>query len=155
MLLKLLVLFPLTAFATLGQSPQHRHLNSARTGHSYSFSKTKPSELVRLAQKLRARGLTVVLTKEKISQPFFSVPGRIMKINVEAVQVFEYGTTAAANANAREVSADGGTIGTSKPSWIASPHFFKSGRLIVLYVGEDQSIIDVLRLALGNQFAGR
>ncbi len=154
MLLKLVVLFLLTASATFGQSPKHRHRNKAGAGHPHSSLKTKSSELLRLAQKLRASGATVALTREKISQPFFSVPGKIMKINGEAVQVFEYSTPSAANADAKRVSADGTTIGISKPTWMAPPHFFKSGKLIVLYVGGNQTLVELLRTALGNQFAG-
>jgi hypothetical protein len=35
------------------------------------------------------------------------------------------------------------------------PHFFKSGRLIVLYVGEESSVLKALEAMLGPQFAGR
>ena len=77
-----------------------------------------------------------------------------MKINGEAVQIFEYSTPSAANADAKLVSADGTTIGISKPTWMAPPYFFKSGKLIVLYVGGNQTIVELLRTALGNQFAG-
>ncbi|MGI9067074.1 MAG: hypothetical protein ACR2HX_11820 [Pyrinomonadaceae bacterium] len=52
------------------------------------------------------------------------------------------------------MSSDGTTIGTSKPTWMATPHFFKTGKLIVLYVGGNQTILELLRTALGGQFAG-
>ena len=154
MLLKLIVLLLVTASLTFGQSARHRHRNKARPAHPQSSSRTASSELVRLTENLRAHGGTVALTKEKISQPFFSVAGRIIKINGEALQVFEYATPSAADADASRVSADGTTIGTSKPTWMATPHFFKSGKLIVLYIGGNQAILDLLRTALGNQFAG-
>lgn len=77
-----------------------------------------------------------------------------MKINGEAVQVFQYRSPSAANADAKRVSADGSTIGTSKPMWMAIPHFFKSGKLIVLYVGGNETILDPLLTSLGAQFAG-
>lgn len=95
-----------------------------------------------------------MLTKEKVSQPFSSVSGRIVKINREGVQVFEYPWPSAVDADAKQVSADGTTIGTSKPSWMAPPHFFKSGKFLVLYVGGNQTVLNVLRGALGGQFAG-
>jgi hypothetical protein len=76
------------------------------------------------------------------------VAGRIININGEALQVFEYATPSAADADARRVSADGTTIGTSKPTWMATPHFFKSGKLIVLYIGRNKTIVDLLRTAL-------
>ena len=40
-------------------------------------------------------------------------------------------------------------------SWVAPPHFYKAEKLIVLYVGESEAIIDILESVLGPQFAGR
>lgn len=154
MLLRLIILLLFTASLSFGQAARHRHRNKARPAHPHSSSKTKSSELVRLTEKLRTHGGTVILTKEKVSQPFFSVAGRIININGEALQVFDYPTPSAANADASQVSADGTTIGTSKPTWMATPHFFKSGKLIVLYIGGNQTIVDLLRIVLGHQFAG-
>jgi hypothetical protein len=39
--------------------------------------------------------------------------------------------------------------------WVATPHFYEAGKLIVLYVGEDSGVVGVLEEALGPQFAGR
>ncbi len=152
MFLRLIPLLLVSASLISGQSG-HIH-RRAKATNPHSSSKTKSSELVRLTKKLRAQGATVAMTKEKISQPFFSVAGRIIKINGEAVQVFEFATVSSADADASRVSADGTTIGTIKPSWIDTPHFFKSGKLILLYIGGNQTIVDLLRTALGNQFAG-
>lgn len=38
--------------------------------------------------------------------------------------------------------------------WIALPHLFRSGRVIVLYVGGDAETLLALRAVLGEQFAG-
>ncbi len=154
MLTKVIIVLLITGLPAFGQSTRHRHQQKAQPAHPHSSAKTKSSELVRLTEKLRAQGATVSVTREKVSQPFFSVAGRVTNINGESVQVFEYTTNSAAEAAARQVSADGTTIGTSKPTWMAPPHFFKSGTLIVLYVGANQAIVDLLRTTLGNQFAG-
>jgi hypothetical protein len=37
---------------------------------------------------------------------------------------------------------------------MAPPHFFKRGRLLVLYLGTDRQILKILHAALGKQFAG-
>jgi hypothetical protein len=58
-------------------------------------------------------------------------------------------------ADAAQVAPDGGSIGTSMVTWVATPHFYKTGRILVLYVGDDQAILDLLEGALGPQFAGR
>ncbi len=56
---------------------------------------------------------------------------------------------------AYEISSDGGSIGTSMVTWIDAPHFYKGGRIIVLHVGSDAPVLDLLEGALGSQFAGR
>ena len=68
--------------------------------------------------------------------------------------MFEYSNAATAESQAKLVSPDGTTIGNSKPSWMATPHFFKSQKLIVIYIGDDKTILRILQGALGDQFAG-
>ena len=91
----------------------------------------------------------------RAEQPFFSVPGRAIKVDAEDVQVFQYSRTAAADAQATMVSSDGGTIGMSKVNWMGPPHFYKIQKLIILYVGDDTKTLKVLDAALGSQFAGK
>ncbi|MGI9068061.1 MAG: hypothetical protein ACR2HX_16865 [Pyrinomonadaceae bacterium] len=126
-----------------GQSTRHRHRITPR-GREYS----------RLVANLRAHGGTVQLTNEKVRQPFFSAPGRIINLNNEGLQIFEYANAIKANEEAQRISPDGMTIGTTKPSWMATPHFYKSSRLIVLYLGDNRSILEALKSALGTQVAG-
>lgn len=106
-----------------------------------------------LVGRLEASGATVTATGA-VSQPFFTPEGQIIAVNGQDVQVFEYDNEAAANAEADLVSPDGGSVGTSIMSWIAPPHFYDGGRLIVLYVGDDSGLIDALESVLGPQFAG-
>lgn len=92
---------------------------------------------------------------DSVEQPFFTVTGQIIKVNGADVQVFEYKSAEAMENEAVLVSADGGSIGTSMVSWMATPHFFKAGSVLVLYIGDDAAILDLLKSALGEQFAGR
>ena len=46
------------------------------------------------------------------------------------------------------------TGGIADVEWIATPHFYGAGRLLVLYVGDEQRTIRALDLLLGPQFAG-
>jgi hypothetical protein len=39
--------------------------------------------------------------------------------------------------------------------WVAPPHFFLKGRVLVLYVGSDPAVLAALRAVLGAQVAGR
>lgn len=107
-----------------------------------------------LVSYLKAANLTVVSAGD-ISQPFFSVDGQVITVNGGDVQVFEYLDAAAANAEAALISPSGSSIGTTMMTWIAPPHFYKSGRLIVLYLGTDATVLNALKGALGPQIAGR
>jgi hypothetical protein len=107
-----------------------------------------------LVNALEAAGATVE-PGDEIEQAFFTVMGRIIKVNGADVQIFEYESAEAMETDAAQVSDDGGSIGTTMAMWVEAPHFFKSERILVLYVGEDQAIIDLLESALGPQFAGR
>ncbi len=110
-----------------------------------------------LVDGLRAIGATVEheTLPEVVVQDFFSVTGQVFKLNGEDVQVFEYDDHSKAETEAALVSPDGSSIGTSLPFWIAPPHFYKAGRIIVLYVGENTAVTDALESILGKQFAGR
>ncbi|MEK6333381.1 MAG: hypothetical protein AABM67_00425 [Acidobacteriota bacterium] len=153
--MKWIVLLLFSASLTPGQSASNRHLAqpSARRPHLASKARSA-KELSNLIKYLRAKGATVVLTKETVSQPFFSVVARIINVNGQGVQVFEYARILKADSEAKRVSPNGMTIGMSKPSWLSTPHFFKSGKLILLYLGDDQIILRILQSTLGNQFAG-
>ena len=107
-----------------------------------------------LVAALQAAGATVE-TGEPVSQAFFSPEGSIIKVNGADVQVFEYASVEAMENEASQVAPDGGSIGTSMVTWMDTPHFYKAGRIIVLYVGSDESVLSLLENALGPQFAGR
>jgi len=110
-----------------------------------------------LVDSLRSAGATVEheTLPQVIVQDFFSVTGQVFKVNGEEVQVFEYSDQAAAEEEAVLVSTDGSSIGTSMPSWVAPPHFYKAGRIIVLYVGDNLAVTEALETVLGTQFAGQ
>ena len=111
-------------------------------------------DYVSLIDHLRAASATVVPTGT-VAQPFFSVTGQIITVNGEQVQVYQYANEDGANTDSARISPDGGTIGNSMVDWIAPPHFYKVGQLIVLYVGMNTSLMKVLEMTLGPQFAGR
>ncbi|MCI0397835.1 MAG: hypothetical protein L0322_23280, partial [Chloroflexi bacterium] len=73
---------------------------------------------------------------------------------------FVYPTMAEAQADAARITANGYIIAgeEGQPSisvdWIAQPHFYQQGNLIVLYVGEDPSILSLLETVLGPPFTG-
>lgn len=91
---------------------------------------------------------------ETLSQPFFDVVGQIIRVNGEDVQVFEFADEAATETAASQISPDGGSTTTTMITWIATPHFYRVGKVIVLYVGDNEDLIVLLNSILGPQFAG-
>jgi hypothetical protein len=107
-----------------------------------------------LIERLRSAGATVEVG-DPVEQIFFTVEGQIIKVNGSDVQVFEYESADTMQADAAQVAPDGGSIGTSMVTWVAAPNFYQAGRILVLYVGDDPAILELLEGALGPQFAGR
>jgi len=114
-------------------------------------------ETVQLVAALQRQGATAELAEimPESSMPFFSTRAARVLVNAASVHVFEYATVSEADAEAARVSADGGTVGATQVFWVSAPHFFRGNRLIVLYVGTDDRIIQMLASLLGPQFAGR
>lgn len=92
---------------------------------------------------------------DPVMQDFFSVAGQTVKVNGADLQVFEYADAAAMEKDAAQVAPNGSSVGTSMPMWIDKPHFYKAGRLIVLYLGTDKTVLDLLNKVIGPQFAGQ
>lgn len=156
----LLCIWVLGAFGAFGQSQEpglsfvSRNARVRREQSSLPTQSGNAKDLRSLVGGLRASGLTVK-RGGNLSQPFFSVKGRLLSVGREQIQVFQYAKTKTAEREAKHVDPTGPSIGASMPMWIGPPHLYQSGRLIVVYVGSDQSIIKELENLLGPQFAGK
>lgn len=99
-------------------------------------------------------------TLGQVHQPFFSVPGARIALEggpiagMQELQVFEYPAEADARAESDLITPEGGSA-TSQVTWIGDPHFFRRGRLTVIFVGSDAATLALLERELGRQFAGR
>jgi hypothetical protein len=119
------------------------------------YSQLSALSYTALIERLRGAGAAVTPAGE-VQQPFFSVTGKMLEVNGEDVQTFEYTTTIMADLDARQVAPDGTAVGKAiHIGWVAPPHFYMSGRLIVLYVGSTNETLTLLRNVLGSQFAGQ
>ena len=107
-----------------------------------------------LINSLRASGAGATAAGD-VEQPFLSIKGVMVKVHGEDVQVFQYANAAAADAEAAPISRDGMAVGTRKIFWVGPPHFFKQGKVLVLYVGNDDKVLKALEAVLGRQFAGQ
>lgn len=93
----------------------------------------------------------------------FRGAGHGLMIDGTQVAAYAYRTTLAAQLDAARVSSDGSTFHTGYGpfggnaltiDWIAPPHHYLRGRVIVTYVGDDVTIMRLLASVLGPQFAG-
>ena len=97
--------------------------------------------------------------KEKIAQPSFSPKGQVMELPKGKLQVFEYSSNDQARLEATYISPDGYIVnnprtGRTENNWFAEPHFYRKGRLLILYIGTDSSTISTLEEILGKEVAG-
>ncbi len=121
-------------------------------------------DYVSLVDTLRAAGATVDPEGPMPFADYFAPQGQLLTVNGELVTTFEFGSAEEADAAAEGVSADGSSIvgptmadGSSMAiaiDWMVPAHFYKAGKLIVLYVACDDDVIDLLQETLGPQFAG-
>jgi hypothetical protein len=93
----------------------------------------------------------------------FRGAGHGLMINGSQVAAYAYRTTVAAQLDAARVSSDGSTFHAGygpfggnavTVDWIAAPHHYLRGRVIVTYIGDDVTIMRLLTSVLGPQFAG-
>jgi hypothetical protein len=108
--------------------------------------------LEELVEALRALGLTVEVGGP-IDDPLFSGEGRYLRVNGVDLQVFEYASEAEREAESGRITEYGSPSPTMIVEWIAPPHFWAQGRLIVLYVGYDKALAGQLTAVLGEPVA--
>jgi hypothetical protein len=121
-----------------------------------------------LITTLRNHGVAVAQVGA-VQQPFLHAPGTRLCLSGEQinpamqVQVYAYNDAQTAAMDARQISRDGsnvvqrlpnGNTAMTSSNWIAPPHFFKRDRGLVLYLGSNQAMLDLLSGALGPQIAG-
>ena len=115
-----------------------------------------------LLAALNAKGATVQQSGTA-SALTFQGTGHGLMVNDTQVAAYEYGTAVAAQLDASRVSSDGATFrggfwpfGGSAVTvdWIAPPHHYHRGQVIVTYIGNDVAITSLLTSVLGPQFAG-
>ncbi len=79
----------------------------------------------------------------------FSVPGQLFDVDAFEIAVREYADAAARAEEEETIAMDGWSVNNTPVEWIASPHYWSRGRVIVLYLGDDPTAIDLLNSTLG------
>lgn len=108
-----------------------------------------------LLADLAAQGAQVNASPERISKPYLSVPGNIVQVNGQPVQVFQYADATALAADVASLAPNAGSINGRPLAWPAAPHFWRKGGLLALAVSNDQALVELIGRVLGPQFAGR
>lgn len=112
------------------------------------------------AAALRAQGLGLSIegAVPTWTTPYFSPQATQLAAPISEVHgparilVFEYEREADAAAEAANVRPDGQPSRTSLITWVATPRFYRQGRLIALYVGCDARILGALQNVAGSPF---
>ncbi len=108
---------------------------------------------VSFVDELRATGLTVDVA-DPVEQPFFGIPGVFLRVSggelskPAELQSFEYERPRDAQKELENIGP-GVQFRTTYVNWVASPHLYGVGRILVLYVGDDPEALSLLRRVLG------
>jgi hypothetical protein len=90
----------------------------------------------------------------KIQQPFIPVEGQVINVGNEAVQVYTFEKKEDADRFVAAVSNDASMVEAINVTWSGEPHFYKAGKTVAIYIGENFWIQDAITFVLGRQFAG-
>lgn len=110
------------------------------------------ADYVSFIATLRSKGIAVKLVG-KVTQPFFAVQGQRIVVDGETAQAFQYRDAALAAKAANRVLPDRYKIGPTRVEWVYTPHFYRCGRLIVLYVGDNLTLLKELVTLFGPRFS--
>jgi hypothetical protein len=102
-----------------------------------------------LVAALQAAGVTVTPGGD-VDQPFIPIKGHLITVNGADVQVFEFQDDATRQQVSDAISQAQNSVDTSLPSGVSLPNVWAQGRLIVVYIGQDQATINTLSKALGT-----
>jgi len=102
-----------------------------------------------LISSLQASGAQVSRV-ETIQETFFPISGEVLNIDGASVQVFEFPNETERQAVSRWIAEDGSSIGTVMIDWASPPRIWATGRLIVIYVENDQTVFEKLTEILGD-----
>jgi len=114
-----------------------------------------------LIEALEARGFGILTTNgESQWSPFgmahdpFSHTVTNLDVESRHMVIYEFPDTETADQAAAVVSPDGYGVAGGQYEWIDTPRFWHSGRVIVLYLGDDLDFVGELTSILGSSFAG-
>ncbi len=103
--------------------------------------------LADVVESLSGAGATVEQGDRNSGTPF-SVARQLITVDGSEVAVYEYADTTARTAEEATIAMDGWSVNGTPVEWIGPPHYWSRGRVIVLYLGDDPTTINLLTAAL-------
>ena len=91
---------------------------------------------MRTAQLL-GKTLTVEQTDQTVLHPFFRVPGQIVHVNGQDLQVFVYPDAVTRKSDSARISADGKLIAGEVVNWPVEPQFASNGNVLTVLLSTD------------------
>ena len=83
----------------------------------------------------------------------FDAETQVIRVNGEEIQVFDFDSAEEAETMASLVAPEAGTVGDITVDWADTTHFFRSGSLLVFYVGNNEALTTLLEGLMGMEFA--
>ncbi len=110
-----------------------------------------------LADALRDRNIERVSENEeaeKIASPLFEPLGYAIRVQRDEIQTYAYGSASKAEEAMEKIDNNGMPKDQPGWQWEDTPHFFRNGHFIAIYLGKDPKVTAALEEILGPQIAG-
>ncbi|MBA2596444.1 MAG: hypothetical protein H0V00_07440 [Chloroflexia bacterium] len=91
---------------------------------------------LRTAQLL-GKTLMIDQTDQTVLHPFFRVPGQLIRVNGQDLQVFVYADMTARKSDSAHISADGRLIAGEVVAWPVPPQFASAGNILTVLLSSD------------------
>jgi hypothetical protein len=156
----LLVIAPLAVGACgAASTPAPTEAPAPTVGPTLAAASLPVTDFAGLEAHLAARG---VAAKFEVEQDlgYLGTPGRIYDLGGgETLEVHTYPDALAAAQMAAGVAPDGASVTDANGEriavvWMGTPHVFRSGPLIAVYVGNTPATLGTMVEAMGQPFAG-
>ena len=144
---------PPTAAPSGEATPSDRARTSVEAASPTRTASRAGATVEALVVALEERGADVELTGSFTTDPVGG-QGVALCVNGQRVQVYVFPTAEESKELASRIDPyDPSNMGTTMVSWAGNPRFWRSDRLIVLYLGEDPAVEAGLTGVLGLPFA--
>jgi len=110
-----------------------------------------PTNYEELMDDLRAYGADVSYGGVSVDHPLFSAAGIELTVDGQIVQVFEYPDVTAATEDASAIYY-GGNATWDELSRDGTPHTYQVKNILLLYSGDDESLVTTLEIVFGPPF---